>query len=212
MFLIIVPAYNEANTIGNLLKQIDNKYDVLVVDDGSTDSTSDLSEKLGAKVIKSKKNNGVDYSINIGFEYAVKNDYKYVVTIDADGQHSVGDLEKIINVLKNQDCDLVISQRNNLPRISEKIFSMYTQFKYGIKDLLSGLKGYNIEVFKQYGTYRSFNSIGTELSVFTLKKGYRIKKIDINVNDRKDKPRLGGIFLGNFRIIVALIKLIFKKF
>ena len=212
MFLIIVPAYNEANTIGNLLKQIDNKYDVLVVDDGSTDSTSDLSEKLGAKVIKSKKNNGVDYSINIGFEYAVKNDYKYVVTIDADGQHSVGDLEKIINVLKNQDCDLVISQRNNLPRISEKIFSIYTQFKYGIKDLLSGLKGYNIEVFKQYGTYRSFNSIGTELSVFTLKKGYRIKKIDINVNDRKDKPRLGGIFLGNFRIIVALIKLIFKKF
>ena len=212
MFLIIVPAYNEANTIGNLLKQIDNKYDVLVVDDGSTDSTSDLSEKLGAKVIKSKKNNGVDYSINIGFEYAVKNDYKYVVTIDADGQHSVGDLEKIINVLKNQDCDLVISQRNNLPRISEKIFSMYTQFKYGIKDLLSGLKGYNIEVFKQYGTYRSFNSIGTELSVFTLKKGFRIKKIDINVNDRKDKPRLGGIFLGNFRIIVALIKLIFKKF
>ena len=182
------------------------------MDDGSTDSTSDLSEKLGAKVIKSKKNNGVDYSINIGFEYAVKNDYKYVVTIDADGQHSVGDLEKIINVLKNQDCDLVISQRNNLPRISEKIFSMYTQFKYGIKDLLSGLKGYNIEVFKQYGTYRSFNSIGTELSVFTLKKGYRIKKIDINVNDRKDKPRLGGIFLGNFRIIVALIKLIFKKF
>lgn len=212
MFLIIVPAYNEANTIGNLLKQIDNKYDVLVVDDGSIDLTSDLSEKLGAKVIKSEKNNGVDYSINIGFEYAVKNDYKYVVTIDADGQHSVSDLEKIIDILKNEDCDLVISQRDNLPRISEKIFSLYTYLRFGIKDLLSGLKGYNIEVFKQYGTYRSFNSIGTELSVFTLKKGYRIKKIAISVNDRKDEPRLGGIFLGNFRIIVALIRLIFKKF
>ena len=78
MFLIIVPAYNEENTIGNLLKQIDNKYDVVVVDDGSADSTSDLSKKLGAKVIKSEKNNGVDYSINLGFEYAVKNNYKYV--------------------------------------------------------------------------------------------------------------------------------------
>ncbi len=212
MFLIIVPAYNEENTIGNLLKQIDNKYDVVVVDDGSADSTSDLSKKLGAKVIKSEKNNGVDYSINLGFEYAVKNNYKYVVTIDADGQHSVSDLEKIIDILKNQDCDLVISQRDSLPRFSEKIFSLYTLLRFGIKDLLSGLKGYNIEVFKQYGTYRSFNSIGTELSVFTLKKGYRIKKIDINVNDRKDKPRLGGIFIGNFRIIVALIRLIFKKF
>ena len=212
MFLIIVPAYNEENTIGNLLKQIDNKYDVVVVDDGSADSTSDLSKKLGAKVIKSEKNNGVDYSINLGFEYAVKNNYKYVVTIDADGQHSVSDLEKIIDILKNQDCDLVISQRDSLPRVSEKIFSLYTLLRFGIKDLLSGLKGYNIEVFKQYGTYRSFNSIGTELSMFTLKKGFRIKKIDIIVNDRKDKPRLGGIFLGNFRILIALIKLIFKKF
>ena len=212
-FLIVIPAFNEAKTIGKLIYKINRKNDVLVIDDGSSDGTDRIAKQYGAKVIKSKKNFGVDYSINLGFKYAIKKKYKYVITIDADGQHSVKDLNKIIKMLINRKkTDLIISVRSNLPRFSEKIFSLYTSIRFNISDLLSGLKAYNLDIFKNYGTYDTFKSIGTELSAFAIENDYKFKTIKINILKRKDSPRLGGILLGNFRILKALINLSFKNF
>ena len=210
MLLVIIPAYNEAETIGVVLSKIDKKIDVLVVNDGSVDQTSKISKYYGAKVINSKKNFGVDYSMNLGFKYALTKKYKYVVTMDADGQHSNTDLNKIVKILKNHKADLVISVRSDLPRVSEKIFSYYTYKKFKIRDLLSGLKGYNLDLFKSYGSYDTFNSIGTELSIYALKNNYKIKTININVKNRIDKPRLGGSIKGNHRIFKALLNVMLK--
>ena len=79
-----------------------------------------------------------------------------------------------------------------------------------IKDLLTGLKGYNLEIYKKHGTYCSFNSIGTELSIFAIKSHYRIGTINIKVKERKDKPRLGGTIKANLRIFKSLIQVMYK--
>lgn len=211
IFLVVVPAFNEAKTIGRVVKGISKKFDVLVVDDGSKDETSKIALKYGAKIVKSKKNFGVDHSIDLGFKKALKyKKYKYVITFDADGQHSLKDLKKIIKILREKKADLVIGERKSFPRFSEKIFSLYSSRRLGFRDLLTGLKAYNLEIYKKYGTYCSFNSIGTELSIFAIKNHYKVSTIKIKVNNRIDKPRLGGLISANYKILKALFLVIIK--
>ena len=76
--------------------------------------------------------------------------------------------------------------------------------------MLTGLKGYSLKIYQKYGTFCSFNSIGTELSIFAIKNNYSVAKIKIRVRNRKDQPRIGGVFKANFRIIKSLVLVLFK--
>ena len=201
--IIIIPAYNEEKTLPLLLKKIESKVFKLVVDDCSSDRTFLKTKNLCDKIIKLKNNSGVDNAINKGFEFALKNKFKYIITIDADGQHDPKYIKNIENLLR-KNYDLVITQRNNFPRISEKIFSFYSTNKFNVPDLLSGMKGYSYKLAKKYGVYDTVNSIGTELSAFGIVNNYKYKLMKIIVKDRKDTSRLGGILKGNFRIFKAL--------
>jgi len=209
-FLIIIPAFNEEKSIGNVLKNIVKTYKVLVIDDGSNDRTSLISKKFGAQIIKLKKNLGVDNALEKGFNFAKKNQYKFVITIDADGQHNPVYLKKISRLLKYDGCKLVLGERSQFPRFSEYLFSIFTKRIISAKDLLTGLKGYNIELFNVNGCYDSFRSIGTELSFFSILKGYNFEILKIKVLKRKGKPRLGGWFNSNLKILRALFLLILK--
>jgi glycosyltransferase involved in cell wall biosynthesis len=201
--IVIIPAYNEEKTLPILLKKIDSEVYKLVVDDCSSDGTFQKTKNLCDKIIRLKNNSGVDNAINKGFEFALKNKFKYIITIDADGQHDPKYIKIIKNLLRN-NYDLVITQRNNFPRISEKIFSLYSAHRFNVPDLLSGMKGYGYQLAKKYGAYDTINSIGTELSAFGIVNNYKYKLLKIIVKDRKDTSRLGGILKGNFRIFKAL--------
>ena len=120
--LIVIPALNEEKTIGKILTSITSKFNTLVVSDGSTDKTEDVSRSFGAEVLSLTKKHGVDYAINKAFFYAAKKGYSKIITIDADGQHDVDDLFKISKMINEDNVDIVISQRNKFPRFSEKLF------------------------------------------------------------------------------------------
>ena len=153
---------------------------------------------------------GVDYSLNKGFIYAAKNNYTHVITIDADGQHNPTYIKKIKKYL-NDKFDLVITDRKVFPRFSEKLFSLFSKKTIGVNDLLSGLKGYNLKIFKHHGCYDSFKSIGTELSFFSIfQYKFPFKVFKINVQKRDDKPRIGGVIKANLRILKALFILKIK--
>jgi glycosyltransferase involved in cell wall biosynthesis len=143
---IIIPAYNESITIQNVIISVIKYADVIVVDDGSTDDTARLAKLVGAKVI-SQKNEGYDSALSKGFEYARNLNYKYLITLDADGEHDTNNLEDFIKRLKLGH-DVVVGIRKEKRRISEKIFGYLTVIKYGIFDPLCGLKGYSINVYK----------------------------------------------------------------
>ena len=210
-FLILVPAYNEGKNIIKVLKKINTKKNnVLVIDDGSVDDTSQIAKKFGAKVISNKNNMGVDYSLNRGFIYATKKNYTHVITIDADGQHNPSYIKRIKKYLNNK-FDLVITDRKVFPRFSEKLFSLFSKKAIGVNDLLSGLKGYNLKLFKHHGCYDSFKSIGTELSFYSIfQYKFPFKVLKINIRERNDEPRLGGTIKANFKILKALLILKLK--
>jgi len=85
-----VPAYNEEATLPGVLASLHRRapgFDVLVIDDGSTDRTAELAREAGAQVVNLPFNVGIGGAVQTGFLYACERDYDYVVQVDADGQH-----------------------------------------------------------------------------------------------------------------------------
>ena len=157
--LVIVPAYNEDTVIENTLRQINKeikliknlKTDLLVVNDGSKDNTKMLSKKH-AIVLSHLVNMGSGAATRTGLKYARNNNYKYALTIDADGQHSPKDMLKIINHLIKTNDDLVIGSRlinsKGMPInrvLGNNILNLVTRILLGVRvtDSQSGLKGFS---------------------------------------------------------------------
>jgi glycosyltransferase involved in cell wall biosynthesis len=108
--LALIPAYNEEERIGKVVKKTLKYCDVIVIDDGSMDDTGKRAEEKGAFVIKHEKNRGKGDALITGFNYALKNNYDIIITLDADGQH---DPSEIPNFLKKIDkYDIIIGARN----------------------------------------------------------------------------------------------------
>lgn len=110
--LVIVPAFNEAGSISAVLTELKSfSYHVLVVSDGSSDGTSDISRSMGIRVLDLPLNLGVGGALRAGFRFAVKEKYSAIVQIDADGQHPAGEIENLIAAANGNQAQLVIGSR-----------------------------------------------------------------------------------------------------
>jgi glycosyltransferase involved in cell wall biosynthesis len=112
--LIIIPAYNEAGTIPNVVTSIRSlypRYEILVVDDGSTDDTALLAERAGARVISHPFNMGYGVSLQTGYKYAVRKGYSYLCQMDGDGQHDPKGIEKLLAPVRNGSVDIALGSR-----------------------------------------------------------------------------------------------------
>ncbi|MDF2938837.1 MAG: glycosyltransferase family 2 protein [Paenibacillaceae bacterium] len=113
--LAIIPAYNEAGTIGDVILRIKHHHpsmDILVVNDGSTDSTSEAARLTGAvSVLELPFNLGIGGAVQAGYRYAWKKKYDLAVQIDADGQHDPAELERILSPVMSGEADCCIGSR-----------------------------------------------------------------------------------------------------
>jgi glycosyltransferase involved in cell wall biosynthesis len=110
--LCIVPAYNEANSIGGVLQGVMQHLPALVVDDGSTDGTAQEAAQRGAEVYQQSPNQGKGVALRAGFNIALEEGYQAVVTLDADGQHDPGEIPSFLNAYRVSKADLIIGQRD----------------------------------------------------------------------------------------------------
>lgn len=208
---IVIPAFNEAQSIAEVVSKALSYGAVIVVDDASIDGTSTLAIDAGAQVVVHSHNKGYDGALNSGFAKAAELACNYVITFDADGQHDASLLLKFIDRLKH-GVDLVIGVRPKATRLGEHMFSLYTRWKFGIRDPLCGMKGYQVKLYKARGCFDSYQSIGTELMLFGLRHQYTYEQFEVPIVERRGStPRFGGRLKANWKIFRALIIFIWRS-
>src|SRR5580765_6904313 len=112
--LVFIPAWNEE---GNLPAALDELHlelpdvDVLVVDDGSTDRTADIAREHGAEVLSFGANRGLTVGIASGYRWALEHGYTFCGRVDADGQHPVHELARLLVMVKEDRCDVAVGSR-----------------------------------------------------------------------------------------------------
>jgi glycosyltransferase involved in cell wall biosynthesis len=114
-YLAVVPAYNEVGTIARVVTAIHAQapeFDVVVIDDGSTDDTAAVARDAGAKVVRHPFNLGIVGAVQSGFTYALEHGYQRLVQIDGDGQHDPAELPKLIDAMDtDRQLDMVCGSR-----------------------------------------------------------------------------------------------------
>ena len=211
-----IPAYNEEKNIASIITKLKKITDsIIVCDDGSSDMTSDISKNLGAIVITHKKNMGYGVAINSIFQKAKELNIDLLVTFDADGQHRVEDIEKVIEPIKNNTADLVIGSRfldkkSNVPnyrKIGIKVITKITNvsIKKKLTDSQSGFRAYNKQVLSQISPSDIGMGISTEILIKSSSKGLRIMEVPITILYSGDTSTHNPISHGT-SVLVSTIK------
>jgi len=117
--LALVPAYNEAGRVANVVTGALVHLPVLVVDDGSTDETAAQAEVAGAVVLRQRPNQGKGAALRAGFRRALAEGYETVLTLDADGQHDPAEIPTFLQAYATRRADLIIGKRdlNQIPPV-----------------------------------------------------------------------------------------------
>ncbi len=161
--LVIIPVFNESANIEQIILDISIEYpdyDILVVNDASTDDSEDIARQTGkAAVLNLPFNLGIGGAVQTGFKYARNKGYDIALQFDGDGQHQVNEISKLVKVVERGKADVVIGSRfnkktdgfttHNLRRVGIRIFQLasYLMIRQRITDHTSGFRAYNRKAF-----------------------------------------------------------------
>jgi dolichol-phosphate mannosyltransferase len=196
--LVVIPTYNEAESIGKILsalKPLD--CDVLVIDDGSPDGTAKIVRELGVEVIERSGKLGLGSAYRTGFSIAIDRGYTYIIQMDADGSHQVSDLQKMMDWIGS--ADLIIGSRwvkdggianwSKFRQLISKSANNYANalLSLGIKDTTSGFRIYTSALLRkmEISTIRSEGyCFQIEMSRRAIARGASVGEIPITFIER----------------------------
>jgi len=193
-----LPAFNEEKNIASIITKLEKISDiVLVCDDGSSDLTGKIASKMGATVITHEKNMGYGAAIKSLFLKAQELDVDVLVTFDADGQHDVNDIKKVVEPISTNTADLVIGSRfldnaeDNIPSYRKtgiKIITKLTNtsLKEKIKDSQSGFRAYSKDVLSKIIPSDYGMGVSSEILIKASKNDFRIAEVPIQISYEGD--------------------------
>ena len=191
--IVGIPAFNEEKNIAVLIIQLKKIADkIIVCNDGSTDLTSKIAEELGATMINHEKNLGYGAAIRSIFLKSKDLDGDILVTFDADGQHRIEDINKVINPIINGESDLVIGSRfldesaKEVPQYRKAGIKLITKItnasiKKQLTDSQSGFRAYSKKVLNELNPSELGMGISTEILIKASAKNFRISEVPIKI-------------------------------
>jgi glycosyltransferase involved in cell wall biosynthesis len=219
--LIIIPAYNEAETIPELLEQIrslNQNWDVLVVNDASKDTTEFLARQSGlAEVVSLPFNLGIGGAVQTGFKYAVRKNYDIALQFDGDGQHPAGQILSLIQMVVTGEADVVIGSRFNrkntgikthfMRRTGIKIFEWFSflLIRQRITDHTSGFRAYNRKAFTFLASNYPTDYPEPEVVILLGKNNFVMKETFTQMHERKGGVSSIPISRGPYYMIKVLL-------
>ena len=198
--LIMVPAFNEQESVGEVLNQlVQRNFFLLLISDGSSDGTAKLGRARGVKVLELPINLGVGGALRAGFKFAERHGYQAVVQIDADGQHPVDEIENLIQAANEHDAHMVIGSRfltdemtmevSHMRRIAMRVLSRSATSAAGTKitDSTSGFRLIQQPLLGQFAQHFANNYLGdTYESVISAGRGnYKVIEIAAGLMPRE---------------------------
>ena len=212
-----IPAFNEEKNIAAIITKLADITDTIIVcNDGSSDLTSDIAEKMGAFVINHEKNLGYGAAIRSIFLKAKELDGDILVTFDADGQHRIEDIEKVTKPIIDQEVDLVIGSRfldeseKEVPRyrkVGIKVITKITNasIKKQLTDSQSGFRAYSKKVLAELNPSELGMGISTEILIKASSKNFRITEVPIKILYTGDTSTHNPVSHGS-SVILSTIK------
>ncbi|MCD7837076.1 MAG: glycosyltransferase family 2 protein [Lachnospiraceae bacterium] len=228
--LIIIPAYNESKSIGALLDGLEQPEimeiaDLLIVNDASLDDTGRLAAERGHEVINNIYNLGYGSGLWVGYKYAVKHGYKYVIQMDADGQHDVCNVKRLYERLTTPGeggvCpDIVLGSRfmeGSYPYKSSAVKSLaYALFRFlirlgsGIKitDPTTGLQALDRRAFSFYAGYNHFDDKYPDANMIMqmLLLGFRVEEVPAVMHYRTE----GVSMHSGLKPVIYMFRMVFS--
>jgi glycosyltransferase involved in cell wall biosynthesis len=212
---IIIPAHNEEEGIAdaiNGIKRLNVGYEIIVVDDGSTDNTYKLASETGVKIIRHPYNKGYGAALKTGIRNA---EADVVLFMDADGQHKPSDIQKLLQYIR-EEYDMVVGARTKKSKISllrrpgKKVLSITANYLAGVKipDLNSGFRALKKSVVLEFMHIlpNSF-SFSTTITLALITSGYSVKYVPIEAPERVGTSKIKP-FRDGFRFILMIVRTI----
>jgi dolichol-phosphate mannosyltransferase len=197
--LVVIPTYNEAESIPKILDSLKNlEVDVLVIDDGSPDGTATIVRARNVEVIERAGKQGLGSAYRTGFSIGIERGYTYIIEMDADGSHQIKDLEKMMEWIGSSD--LLIGSRwvadgeiKNWSKFREYLSKSANRYanlllSLGIKDTTSGFRIYTTELLKkmEISTIRSEGyCFQIEMTRRAIARGGSIAEVPITFIERE---------------------------
>lgn len=197
--VIIIPAYNEQESIEKVVNNIYKRYDnldVVVINDGSKDKTFEVAKKTKAKIIDLPCNLGIGGAMQTGYLYAHKNNYDIAIQIDADGQHDTTYINKMIDIISKGQADMVIGSRfiENTGykqtfarmlgiKINSGIIKLFTKKK--IYDTTSGFRAVNKDIIERFAKNYPYDYPEPCTNMEMILRGKIINEIPVKMYNRE---------------------------
>ena len=217
---VVIPAYNAGKTICLLLEElIDNGFDkenIIVVDDGSRDETNKVATGLGLHVVSHKKNLGKGAALKHGLDFAIIKGLKYIVTLDADGQHRVSEMNRFLQFKNHYDL-IIGTRRVNLTqmpplrymvnRTTSLVISLLSK-KY-VPDVQSGYRLIDLKIFEKIKLVTNNFQTESELVFRTARNGFNIGFVPITALYNSEKSYISPI-IDTLRFIGMAVRFLWR--
>lgn len=221
--LIIVPAYNEADNIESVIRSLNarnRKWDIVIINDASTDNTSVIAKGTEmAFVVDLPVNLGIGGSVQTGFKFAVQRGYDIALQFDGDGQHQVEEIDKLLQIILDDEADVAIGSRFNQKhegfkssptrRIGIKIFEWFSflLIRQQITDHTSGFRAFNRKAIEFLAVNYPSDYPEPEVVVTLGKNNFRMKEVYTQMRERQGGVSSISLTKGPYYMVKVMLSM-----
>ncbi|MBE0513038.1 glycosyltransferase family 2 protein [Candidatus Bathyarchaeota archaeon] len=220
-----IPAYDEEKTIARVVLQAQRYVDrVVVCDDGSSDLTAEIAERLGADVIRHERNLGYGAAVQSLFRRARELGADVMVTLDGDGQHDPGEIPRLVEPVLEGKADVVIGSRflggvekiNDVPRFRRFGIRVITRLmgaasNYGLSDAQSGFRAYGRKALEGLSLYENGMGVSVEVLMEAKKRGLMVVEVPAGCNYREVEASTYGPLRHGLNVVMSIVRLVVEE-